>query len=65
MREHPHMRWSSAIRSMIEQKLDEFDEADRLAKKLNLRMDDFEAVGKKIRDANRESIQALLNESHR
>ena len=65
MKQHPHMRWSSAIRSIIEQKLDEFEEADRLAKKLDLRMEDFQEVSEKIRGSNRKSVRALLHESHR
>ena len=60
MKQHPHMRWSSAI-----QKLDEFEDADRLAKKLDLRMEDFQEVSEKIRGSNRKSVRALLHESHR
>lgn len=65
MREHPHMRWSSAIRSMIERQLDDFEEADRLAKKGGLTQEDIDPILRKIDADTRKHARKLLNESYR
>lgn len=62
---HPHMRWSRAIRTLIEQRLEDFEEAERLAKKLNLKMEDFKEIEEKIKESSRKHVRTLLNESHR
>ena len=62
---HPEMRWSGAVRAIIEQRLDAFEEADRLAKKGGLKPRDFEAVSRRMEDASRKKALALLHESHR
>ena len=33
MEKHPHVKWSSAIRAIIERRLDDFEETERLAQK--------------------------------
>ena len=63
--QHPHVRWSSAVRTIIEQKLVDFEEADRLAKKGGLKLSDFEDIRKRIEDSTRKHAERLLHESHR
>jgi len=36
MEKHSSVKWSSAVRSVIERKLADFEEADRIAKKADL-----------------------------
>lgn len=65
MDQHPHIRWSSVVRSVIEKKLDDFEEAERLAKKGNLQLSDFEDMRKKLDEASRQHARKLLHESKR
>ncbi len=64
MAEHPHVKWSNVVRSIIEKKLADFEEAERLAKKSKLTMDDFRVIGKKIDSASRRHALRLLHESN-
>jgi len=65
MDKHPSVKWSAAVRSVIAQKLFDFAESERIAKKCNLTMKDFEEIGKKISKAAGKHAEALLNESYR
>ncbi|MDP2932729.1 MAG: hypothetical protein Q8N81_01190 [bacterium] len=60
MAEHEHMRWSSAIRSIIEQRLDDFDRAEELAKKSNLTQDDVNRFAAEVNDAAGRHAEHLL-----
>jgi len=60
MKQHPHMRWSSAIRSIIERQLDDFEQAEALARKGGLTQEDVDPILKKIEAANRKHVRALL-----
>ena len=64
MRAHPSVKWSNVVRSVIERKLDDFEEAEMLAKKSRLSMADFEAISGKIDSAAGKHARALLNESN-
>jgi hypothetical protein len=65
MNRHPNVRWSRAIRSIIEQKLTDFEEAERLAKKSGLTAADAARIARKIDAALGRHAKALLNESRR
>ncbi|MDO8538216.1 MAG: hypothetical protein Q7S21_04995 [archaeon] len=64
MSEHPNIRWSNAVREIIVQKIEDFEVADRLAKKGNLTQSDFKIISKKIEMAAAKHARKLLNESH-
>jgi hypothetical protein len=64
MDKHKHIKWSNAIRNLIEQKLDDFEEAERLANKLDLSEKDLEPILNKINNDMRKHTEALLNESN-
>ncbi len=60
MAQHPQARWSSVVRRIIEHALDDFEKADRLAKKANLRMEDFSDIERKMAHASRKHAEALF-----
>ena len=62
---HPHVRWSAVVRSIIEQKLADFEEAERLAKKGGLTWKDVEPIVQKVKADTRKHVRRLLNETHR
>lgn len=64
MDEHPHVKWSNVVRSVILQKLSDFEEAERLARKSKLTMADVEQIAVKVNRAMAKHAEALLNERH-
>ena len=64
MERHKEIKWSSAIRNLIEQKLDDFEEAESLANKLDLSKEDLDPIIKKINKDMAKHAEALLNESY-
>ncbi len=64
MRKHSHIKWSKAIRSIIEQKLDKLEESEALARKSRLKMHDFGPVGARIKASAAKHVKRLLNESY-
>jgi len=64
MDSHPSVRWSNAVRATIEKKLEEFEEAERLAKKGRLKIEDFESLSKEIGSAAGKHAKRLLHESN-
>jgi hypothetical protein len=62
---HQAVKWSSAIRAVIEKKLGEFEEAERLAQKSKLTMADLEEIAKKIDAAAGRHARKLLDEGNR
>ena len=62
MDKHKEIRWSNAIRSLIEQKLADFDEAQQLVKKSKLTMKDVELLSAQVDKAMGKHAEALLNE---
>ncbi|MCX6803354.1 MAG: hypothetical protein NTY48_02155 [Candidatus Diapherotrites archaeon] len=64
MDEHPEIRWSNSIRTLIEQKLDDFNEVEKLAKKLNLSEKDIKPILDKVNSNILKHSEALLNASN-
>jgi hypothetical protein len=64
MDRHKEIKWSRAIRNLIEQKLDDFEEAERLANKLDLSEKDLKPILDKINNNMAKHAEALLNESN-
>lgn len=64
MTAHPHVRWSSVVRSIIEQKLADFEEAERLAKKGGLSWQDLEPIVQKVKKDTQKHVRRLLYEAH-
>lgn len=64
MKKHQHIKWSSAIRAIIEQRLDEFEEAERLAQKLNITEKDTIPILRKVDESMGKHARKLLNESY-
>ena len=59
------VRWSSAVRTVIAQKLDDFDAADKLAAKSRLTAADARVFANRIDASAGRHAQALLNEGRR
>jgi hypothetical protein len=64
MEEHSSVKWSSAVRNIIEQKLADFEESEELAKKSKFSWKDWKAIGHKISKTAAKHAEALLNESY-
>ncbi len=62
MDQHKEIRWSNAIRSIIEQKLADFEEAQRLVQKSKLTMKDVERLSAQVDKAMGKHAEVLLNE---
>ncbi len=65
MKAFPEIRWSKAVRSVIEGKLDDLEEAERLVGKSRFREEDVARLSKKVDDAMARHAGALLNEARR
>ena len=65
MKKHPHIRWSSAIRSVIEAKLEAFEEAEALAAKSALTVEEAGAFARRVDAAGARRARVLLNENRR
>ena len=65
MEAHPHVKWSNVVRTVIEQKLDDFEEAERLAKKGRLTQKDIDPIVEKINQAMGKRAKELLHENSR
>lgn len=64
MKAHPEVRWSNAIRAIIERKLEDFKESERLARKGGLTEKDIEPVIKKVEKDIAKRAERLLNEGN-
>lgn len=64
MKEHPEVRWSNVVRTIIERKLLDFVEAERLAQKSSLTEKDVEMLSKKAAKGFARHAKRLLNESN-
>lgn len=62
---HKQMRWSRAIRQTIESKLDDFEEAEKLARKSLLTEKDVKKFSSKVDEKLAKRAEALLNETRR
>ena len=65
MSKHSSVKWSSAVRNIIEQKLADFDEAEKIAKKSKFTWKGWKPISKKISRNAARHAEALLNESNR
>ncbi len=63
MNEHKEMRWSMAIRNVIEEKLDELEEFESLIKKSRLTEKEAMELANKVNEAMGRRAEALLNET--
>jgi hypothetical protein len=64
MKKHPSVNWSYAFRNAIEQKIVDFEEAEKIARKSRLSLKDWKSIDAKIsRDAARHA-KALLHEGN-
>lgn len=64
MLEHPEVRWSNAIRAVIERKLDDFEVADRLAGKSLVTENDAKLLAAKVDSAMARHAKGLLDEGN-
>ena len=64
MDKHQDIKWSNSIRALIEQKLDDFEEADRLANKLDISERDIKPILEKVNMGIRKHSEALINASN-
>lgn len=62
---HREVRWSRAIRDLIEDKLDSFEVAQRLAQKSALTKKDVGELAAKVDAAMARKMEALLHENRR
>ncbi len=65
MKEHPEIRWSGAIRAIIEKKLKDFREAEKLAQKSTLTEKDVEVLSGRVAEGRAKHAKRLLHESNR
>jgi hypothetical protein len=63
MERHSSVKWSSAVRSIIEQKIADFDESERIAKKSRFSWKSWKLIGTRISKSAAKHAEALLNES--
>lgn len=64
MKKYPEVRWSNAIRVIIERKLQDFEIAEKLAKKSRLTEKDVNMLSAKVDKAMAKHAKGLLNESN-
>ena len=48
MQRHPQIRWSAMVRSILEQQVDELEEAERIASKSRLSQKDVKELSEKV-----------------
>lgn len=61
MDKYKDIKWSNAIRTIIEKKLDDFEEAEKIAKKSKLKIEDFNYINIKIDNAMTKHAEELLH----
>ncbi len=64
MKKHSSVKWSSAVRNVIEQKLEDFEESEKIAKKSRFSMKDWKLIGQRISRNAGKHAEALLSESN-
>ncbi len=64
MDKHSSVKWSSAVRNIIEQKLADFADAEEIAKKSKFDWKDWKPIGKRISKDAAKHAEALLGESY-
>ncbi|MBI2598067.1 MAG: hypothetical protein HYW50_02630 [Candidatus Diapherotrites archaeon] len=64
MHKHPQVRWSNAVRTIIERKLKDFEEAERIASKSKIFLEDIQALSKKVEKDMAQHAKRLLDENN-
>ena len=64
MEKYSSVKWSSAVRNVIEQKIADFEEAESIAKKSRLNWKTWKLISAKILKNAAKHAEALLNESN-
>ena len=64
MEKYSSVKWSSAVRNVIEQKIADFEEAESLAKKSRLNWKNWKLISTKISKNAAKHAEALLNENN-
>jgi len=64
MEKHPAVRWSNAVRAVIEAKLRDFETAEKLAQKSGLTEKDIEQLSASVGKSMARHAKGLLNESN-
>lgn len=62
---HSEIRWSRAIRSIIEQKLEDLEEWESLTRKSRLTVDDVQKLAAEVDEKMGKRAEELLNETSR
>ncbi len=65
MDKHSSVKWSSAVRNIIEQKLADFYAAEKIARMSKFNWKDWKSIEKKISKSAAKHAEALLNEGNR
>ena len=65
MEKYSSVKWSSAVRNVIEQKIADFEEAERIAKKSRLNWETWKQINAKISKNAAKHAEALLDENNR
>ena len=63
MKQHPSVKWSNAVRNIIEQKLEDFREAESLAKKSKFNWKDWKLINVNISKSAARHAKALVHET--
>jgi len=63
MERHRHMKWSNAVRAIIEKRLDDFEEAERLAQNSRFTEKDADELAKIVNADMRKHVKGLMDES--
>ena len=64
MNDHPNIRWSNVVRAIIEQKLEDFEIAEKIAKKSKFSQEDADFFAEKINKTSAKHARRLLNENN-
>ena len=64
MERHPEVRWSNAVRVIIERKLHDFEVAEALAQKSRLTEKDVKMLSEKVNRAMGKHAKRILNEGY-
>ena len=64
MEKYSSIKWSSAVRNVIEQKIADFEEAESIAKKSRLNWKTWKLISAKISKNAAKHAEALLNENN-
>ena len=64
MEKYSSVKWSSAVRNVIEQKIADFEDAESIAKKSRLNWKTWKLISAKISKNAAKHAEALLNENN-